>query len=237
MITKLDKTNETAKNIKKPMDSIREAVNGKHTRHAQEEKDSVLEIISDLEKQLEVAFGIKDVQENEIQRLKTALEKAEKRIALGEAKDKETQALLVSQEKMNFNLEFLENERLQTIEKIRELEENLQNKAKEQDESAKRIELLIRDVKSREARIDQMEAELNSANSTIQNFQDRIYATEEAKDELRKKLKEAEEQVALATEEKIKAQSDLEEATESLAEIRTMLSDTRAKAKGHYYKK
>ncbi|MEI7999678.1 MAG: hypothetical protein WCH62_09275, partial [Candidatus Omnitrophota bacterium] len=157
MITKTEKTAETTKGFKKPMDSIREAVRGKNDRRAQEEKDSVLEIISDLEKQLEAAFAIKDAQEKEIEKLKSELEMSDKRNSLGELRNKEIQGLLVSQEKMNFNLEFLENERLQATEQIKALEANINNNSIEKEGFLKRIEQLIREGKAREARIDQME--------------------------------------------------------------------------------
>ena len=233
MIARTERIVETPRTLRKPMDTIREDVQSKHGTHHQEEKDSIFEIISDLEKQLEAAFEIKDAQEREIMRLKDELQKAAQRNAAGEAKIKEIQGILVAQEKMNLHLEFLENERLQSTEQISQLEENLKNIAIQNEDLIKKSEQSAREVKDREARIEQIEAQLNSEHSTIRNFQERIYTVEAQQEELQKKLEEARRQAAVAIEEKEKSQDDLKEATESLAEIRVMLADSRARGRNH----
>lgn len=92
-------------------------------------------------------------------------------------------------------------------------------------------------MKVRESRLDQMETELNNAYQTTQNFQNRIHTTQEGKEDINRKLEETSKQLMESIAEKEEAKRDLQQAKEDLDEIRVMLVDTRAKAKGHFYKK
>ncbi len=222
---------------KKQEEIQKESARGKYFMPAQEEKASVLEIIADLETQLEAAFSIKDEQANEIARLEKELEKAGQRIAVGDVKGKELQDLTASQDKLNSYLEFLENERLGSIERIRALEVQAELFGKEKQELIKKLEEASKELKVRESRLDQMEVELNNAHQTTQNFQSRIHAVQEEKEEFKRKFEQALDELRASVTEKEESKRDLLQAKEDLDEIRTMLSDTRSKAKGHFYKK
>ena len=100
----------------------------KYIMSPDEEKVSVFEIISDLEKQLDTAFSLKDSQEKEILHLKEKLQATEEKAGMSEAKLKELKGLLVSQEELNSELEFLENDRLDTVGKIKSMEETLEGR-------------------------------------------------------------------------------------------------------------
>jgi len=221
--------------IQKPVE--KESARGKYFMPAQEEKASVLEIISDLETQLESAFSIKDEQAEEIARLEKELEKAGQKIVLGDVKAKELQELTASQEKLNSYLEFLENERLSSIEHIKALEVQLEFTGKEKQELINKLEEATKELSSRESRLEQMESELNNAYQTTQNFQNRIHGVQEEKEDFKRKFEQATQQYEASIAEKEEAKRDLQQAKEDLDEIREMLVDTRAKAKGHFYKK
>ena len=137
----------------------------------EEEKISVFEIISDLEKQLDVAFSTKETQEAEILKLRGHLVKMEERAGSSEAKLKELKGMIVSQEELNAQLEFLENERLEAAEKIKSLEENLEQKSTDKKDLQGTIETLNKEINIKGSRIEQIELELNNANKAIQSFQ------------------------------------------------------------------
>ena len=222
---------------KKSFEPEKESARAKYFMPAQEEKASVLEIISDLETQLESAFSIKDEQAAEIARLEKELEKAGERIAVGDVRTKELQELSASQEKLNSYLEFLENERLASIERVRALEVQSEMSNKEKHEFIKKLEETSKELKVMESRLDQMEVELNNAHMTTQNFQNRIHLTQEEKEEYHRKLEQCSEDLRASVVEKEGYKRDLQQAKEDLDEIRLMLTDTRSKAKGHFYKK
>jgi len=222
---------------KKQIETVKESARAKYFMPAQEEKASVLEIIADLETQLEAAFSIKDEQANEISRLEKELDRAGEKIAAGDVKAKELQELLASQEKLNSYLEFLENDRLGSIERIRALEVQSEASGHEKQDLIKKLDDTIKELKVSESRLEQMEMELNNAHMATQNFQNRIHAIQEEKEEFQRKFEQATEQMRNGVVEKEEYKRDLLQAKEDLDEIRTMLSETRAKAKGHLLKK
>ncbi len=209
----------------------------KHLMSPDEEKISVFELISDLEKQLDAAFSIKETQEEEIASLKDKLQKAEAKAAGLDAKVKDLKSAIVSQEELSSQLEFLENEQLEASEKTRALLEEGKQKDVLIKEIEKNLETLTKDIEARDTRVEQVELELNSTNKTVQSFQNQITLLEEEKEELQGKLEHAEEEVSNAVMERDKTAKELEKARESLDEIRVMLADTRAKAREHYYKR
>ena len=221
---------------KKP-EGEKESARAKYFMPAQEEKASVLEIIADLETQLEAAFSIKDEQAAEIARLEKELESAGQQIAVGEVKARELQELMATQEKLNSYLEFLENERLGSIERIRALEVLSEVFNKEKQEFVKELETSSRELKVLESRLEDMETELNNAHMTTQNFQNRIHQVQEEKEEYRRKFEQSSEEFRAGIVEKEGYKRDLQQAKEDLDEIRVMLADTRSRAKGHLYKK
>jgi len=214
-----------------------EGARAKYFMPAQEEKASVLEIISDLETQLEAAFSIKDEQDNEIARLEKELQKAGEQIAVGEVRAKDLQELSASQEKLNSYLEFLENERLGSIERVKALEVQAQVSSRERQDLFKKLEEATSEIKAMESRLEQMELELNNAHITAQNFQNRIHMIQQEKEEFHRKFDQSSQEFRDSVVEKEAYKRDLQQAKEDLDEIRTMLVDTRSKAKGHLYKK
>ena len=224
------------KTLKKQVGAVKEP-RGRAAKYAEEEKANVLEIISDLEQQLETAFGIKESQAKDITRLEKDLEKERQKNDSDQARIREMGDELVSQEKLNFDLEFLENERLESIGQKQSLEEGLKRQNLEKEELAKNIEQLDKDINSRQERIEQLEEELSGAHATIQNFQDHIHAAEKSKEDLRKRVEEKTQEMKVLNEEKEQYERDLKGAKESLEEIHVMLAETRAKAKGRYSKK
>ena len=222
---------------KKPAEPEKESARAKYFMPAQEEKASVLEIISDLETQLEAAFSIKDEQAAEIAKLEKELERAGEKIATGDVKAKELQELSASQEKLNSYLEFLENERLNSIERVRALEVQSEMALRDKQDVIRKLEEALKELKVMQSRLDQMETELNNAHMTTQNFQNRIHMVQEEKEEYRRKFEQSSEEYRAGIVEKEAYKRDLQQAKEDLDEIRLMLSDTRSKAKGHFYKK
>jgi len=215
----------------------KESARGKYFMPAQEEKASVLEIIADLETQLEAAFSIKENQAGEISRLEKELEKAGQRIASGELKAKELEDVLASQEKLNSYLEFLENERLSSLERIKALEVQLEMMGREKQELIRKLEEASKDLRATETRLEHLENELNNAFQTTQNFQSRINLIQNEKEEFKRNFEQVTEQMRASVVEKEEYKRDLLQAREDLDEIRTMLADTRARAKGHLNKK
>jgi len=202
-----------------------------------EEKISVFEIISDLERQLDAAFSMRDAQEEEIAKLKDALAKAESKFAVSDERNKELKGTLVSQEELSSELEFLENERLEAGEKLRFAEEDLKKSLAEKKSVENKAESLVRELDARSTRIEQIELELDSANKTIQSFQNQIALLEDEKEELLSKLDKTNADSSDMIMERDRAKRDLERAKESLDEIRLMLAETRAKTREQYYKK
>jgi chromosome segregation ATPase len=201
-----------------------------------EEKASVFEIITDLEKQLDAAYGTKDAQERELAVLKDKLGKADERIASFDAQVKELKRELVSQKELSSELEFLENERLEAIEKIKTLERQIEEKdglAKEHEAKAREH---VKELESRDARIEQIELELSSANKTVQTFQNQIALLEDEKEELGGRIDSLRVDLDEAIQDRDKQKIELERAKENMDEIRLMLAETRARTREQYYK-
>lgn len=203
---------------------------------AEKEKVNVFEIISDLEKQLDAAFRLKDSQEGEILRLKDKLAKVEEEAAESSAKLKETKGLLVSQDELNAELEFMENERLEIVEKMKAMEKDAQTKASLIKDLENKLGRHDQELAGRDVRMEQIELELTSANKAMQSLHQQISLLEEERDSLDAKLKTTETELKSAMVERDKSREELERAKESLDEIRLMLADTRARARSHYYK-
>ncbi|MBF0387265.1 MAG: hypothetical protein HQL20_05345 [Candidatus Omnitrophica bacterium] len=225
---------EAKSSIRTAVKQVKEAT--KYMMSPDEEKASVFEIISDLEKQLDAAFSLKDAQEKEINHLKDKVAKAEEKAGMAEAKIKEMKGLLVSQEELSSELEFLENERLDTVGKIKSLDEDLEAKDAVIKDLENKIAALDKECESRDTRVEQIELELSSANKTIQSFHHQISLLEDEKESVGGKLEKVENELSGAITERDRYQRELEKAKESLDEIRLMLADTRARARGHYYK-
>lgn len=208
-----------------------------HGMSIDEEKISVFEIISDLERQLDAAFSMKEAQDEEITKLKDALAKIESRLTVSDDRNRELKGMLASQEELSAELEFLENERLEAGEKLRFAEESLQKNTVEKKGIEGKAESLARELEARSVRIEQVEMELDSANKTIQSFQNQIALLEDEKEELLAKLDKESADSSDMVVERDKAKRDLERAKESLDEIRLMLAETRSKTREQYYKK
>lgn len=201
-----------------------------------EEKASVFEIISDLEKQLDGAYAAKDAHERELVTLRDKAAKADEKTASLEAQVKELKRELLSQKELSSELEFLENERLEAIEKIKAIETELEQKDAQLKESEARGREMAKDIQSRDARIDQIELELNSTNRTVQTFQNQISLLEDEKEGLLSKIEGLNKEILDATDESEKSKKDLESAKENMDEIRLMLAETRARTREQYYK-
>ncbi len=208
----------------------------KYIMSPEEEKVSVFEIISDLEKQLDASFNLKDAQEKEIHQLKERAQKAEEKAAITEAKIKEMKGLLVSQEELNSELEFLENERLDSVGKIKTIEDEVEGKEAVIKDLSNKITAVEKECDARDTRIEQIELELSSANKTIQSLHHQVSLLEDEKEGLNGKLQNVNGELSGVIVERDQAKSELERAKESLDEIRLMLADTRARAREHYYK-
>ncbi|MBF0486358.1 MAG: hypothetical protein HQL16_07595 [Candidatus Omnitrophica bacterium] len=208
----------------------------KYIMSPEEEKVSVFEIISDLEKQLDASFSLKDAQEKEIQNLKERAAKAEEKAGISEAKLKEMKGLLVSQEELNSELEFLENERLESVGKMKSVEEELEGRDAVIKDQGNKIAALEKECEARDTRIEQIELELSSANKTIQSLHHQVSLLEDEKEAMAGKLETSDSDLGIAITERDQVKKELERAKESLDEIRLMLADTRARAREHYYK-
>ncbi|MBF0571440.1 MAG: hypothetical protein HQL12_06160 [Candidatus Omnitrophica bacterium] len=208
----------------------------KYIMSPEEEKVSVFEIIGDLEKQLDASFSLKDAQEKDINNLKERCQKAEEKAAIAEAKLKEMKGLLVSQEELNSELEFLENERLESVGKMKSVEEELEGREAVIKDQTNKMAALEKECEARDTRIEQIELELSSANKTIQSLHHQVSLLEDEKESISGKLDAAETQLGSIIAERDQASRELERSKESLDEIRLMLADTRARAREHYYK-
>ncbi len=220
--------------VRSAVKQVKEAA--RYIMSPEEEKVSVFEIISDLEKQLDASFSLKDAQEKEILSLKDRALKAEEKAGIAEAKLKEMKGMLVSQEEMNSELEFLENERLESVGKMKSVEEELEGKEAVIKDLGNKIAALEQECEGRDTRIEQIELELSSANKTIQSLHHQISLLEDEKDAIGEKFETADTELSSAITERDQAKRELERAKESLDEIRLMLADTRARAREHYYK-
>ena len=201
-----------------------------------EEKASVFEIISDLEKQLDAAYAVKDAHEHELIVLKDKMSKADEKNASFEAQVKELKRELLSQKELSSELEFLENERLEAIEKIRALETEFEEKDVQLKECEVRLKEQTKEIQSRDARIDQIELELNTTNGTVQTFQNQISLLEDEKEGLLSKIEGLNAEIQEAAEGSEKSKRELESAKENMDEIRLMLAETRARTREQYYK-
>jgi len=202
----------------------------------EEEKASVFEIISDLEKQLDAAYATKDAQERELGTLRDKLSKAEEKNASFDAQVKELKRELLSQKELSSELEFLENERLEAVEKIKTLEDDLEQKDVQIKELETRAKEQEKEIQGRDARIEQIELELTSTNRTVQTFQNQISLLEDEKEGLLAKIEGMNAELNDAAQDREKAKQDLENAKVNMDEIRLMLAETRARTREQYYK-
>lgn len=201
-----------------------------------EEKVDVFEIITDLEKQLEVAFRIKEAQEREIDKLKDRLGKTEEREGVLNKKLKEAKSTLASQRALNSELEFLENEKLESTEKIKSLEDKLKEETSYAKELEEKIEAFNKEIKARDDRMEQVEFELDESNKAVQSFQNKVKGLDAEKHELLNKIEKVNVEIDNVIAERDKYKKESKKAKDSMDEIRQMLADTRAKARAHYYK-
>lgn len=208
----------------------------RYVMSADEERASVFEIISDLEKQLDSAFILKDSHEKEILELQQELKNSAEKAAMFEAKHKEMKGMLVSQEELNSELEFLENERLETLENVKSMEEKRDAMSAVTKDLQNKILALTKEVEGRDKRIEQIELELASANKTMQSLYHQVSLVEEEKEAISAKLEETGSELSATITERDRDKRELERAKESLDEIRLMLADTRARTRKHYYK-
>lgn len=208
----------------------------KHVISDNGKKVNVFEIISDLEKQLDAAFSLKDAQEEAINGLKEKLEKAEGEIeSLGE-KLETTKAKLVSQEKLRLELEAFENERYEVVTEKKSLKDEIDARSTAIKELENKIAILAQDAEKWDARMGQMELELTNTNATIQTLRHQIFVLEEEKEILSKKLETTEQELSSAVTDRDRSTKELKEAKESLDEIRLTLTDTQVRTRSRYYK-
>lgn len=200
----------------------------------EEEKMSVLEIVSDLEKQLDVAFSIKDAQAGEIEKLKEELQDFRNKITNAQARIKELEGSLMEQEALNSKLEFLENERLKACEEIKGLEQQFQQEVAIVKSEGTSIEKFNEEKKNYLERIEHIEVELESTKSMLQGLQNQNLVLRNEKDALFRKLTDAQQDRNIAVRDKDFCQKELDKAKESLEEIRLMLSQTKARAREQY---
>lgn len=202
----------------------------------EEEKMSVLEIVSDLEKQLDVAFSIKDAQAEEIDKLKQELRNSRDKITNAQAQIKELEEALMEQEALNSKLEFLESERLKACEEIKGLEQKLRQEVATVKSEETSIEKVNEEKRNYLERIEHIEAELESTKSMLQGLQNQNLVLRNEKDALFRKLNDAEQERNIAVRDRDNCQKELDKAKESLEEIRLMLSQTKARARDQYIK-
>ena len=230
------------KNDKRPHDHIGPD-NGKRVKRALShidseaaEKADVFKIISDLEKQLDAAFSLKDAQEKEIQDLKESLAGAEERAATLEEGLEEAKGKLVAQRKLELELESFENEQFEMLSEKRLLKEEIAAGSAVKKELENKIAVLAEEGETWNTRIAQMEQEISSSNATIQNLRHQIFVLDDAKDVLSNKIEAVEAELSSVTTERDRSKKELLQAKESLDEIRLTLVDTRTRARGRYYK-
>jgi chromosome segregation ATPase len=200
------------------------------------EQVDVFSIISDLEKQLDAAFGLKDIQEKEIQDLKESLATADKKIGELEAELEETKGELVEQRKIELELESFENEQFEMLSEKRLLKEEITAGSAVKNDLENKIAALTKESETWNTRIAQMEQEISSSNAMIQNLRHQIFVLDDEKDVLSSKIEAMEAELSSVTTERDRSKKELIQAKESLDEIRLTLVDTRTRARGRYYK-
>lgn len=201
-----------------------------------DEKASVFEIIADLEKQLDASFSLKDSSEKDILILKEAVMRAEEKAAIHEAKLREMKGMLLPQEELNADLESLEDERLESVGRMKTLKEEIEAREVQIKNLGNKIAALDRECEARDTRIEEVEVEASGSNRTIQGLHHQVSLLEDEKDASTGKLEELSLKLSSIIVERDRARRDLEQARESLDEIRLMLAETRARARAHYYK-
>ncbi|MFC1461983.1 hypothetical protein ACFLQU_00115 [Verrucomicrobiota bacterium] len=202
-----------------------------------DEDAGIFDIISDLETQLDLAFEMKDAQEEEITRLKQRLAPMEDNAAELQTEISTLQAALASQEERNSALEFLEDERLDAGKKIGSLRDDLSRKSLAIDKLEGQIEALSSDVEVRDERLEEVELELGGLTEATQTFRNDILLLEQEKQALTTELEGTAKELNDAIAQRDKSRDEFEQAKQSLDDIRSTLSRTRAKARARYYRK
>jgi chromosome segregation ATPase len=202
-----------------------------------DENTGIFDIISDLEAQLDVAFEMKDAQEEEIARLRQRLAPLEEYAAGLETEISRLKTEMAAQEERNSALEFLENERLAASREIGALREELDRKSVTIDKLEGRIEVLASDVEVRDARLEELEQELTGLSEAEQSLRNDVIVLEQEKEALAARVESTNEELNNAIAERDKSRDEFEQAKQSLDDIRSTLSRTRAKAKARYYRK
>lgn len=202
-----------------------------------DENASIFDIISDLETQLDIAFEMKDAQEEEIFRLRGQLAPLEEHASELQAEISGLKAALAAQEERNSALEFLEDERLDAGKQMGSLREELNRKSVVIDKLEGRIEALTSDVEVRDTRLEEIELELVSLTEATQAFRNDILMLEQEKEALTTELEKTAKELTDAIAERDRSRDEFEQAKQSLDDIRSTLSRTRAKARARYYRK
>jgi chromosome segregation ATPase len=205
-------------------------------KFTEEEKKSVLRIISDLEKQLDAAFNIRDAQEEEIGKLKQSWARAEEKSASLAVKLEETSLQLVSQGELKSELKFLQNEKLEDGKKIKGLEEGRKGHIARIEALENDVAELTNETKVRNDRIQQIQLDLDNASSEIQELQTKLSALEEVKCKLEAENYKLSKGLEEAIQEREDSKLELEKAKDSIDEIRLMLNETRTKSRERLYK-
>lgn len=203
----------------------------------EEDTSDVFEIISDLDKELDVAFASKDAREDEITALKQRLAGREETAVSLEAEVRNLKSALRSQEEMNSALEFLESERLEATKTIKTLEEQLDHKSVVIEDLKEQIDIYAADIKARDIRIEQIELEAVSSTKIMRDLQGRVTLLEQEKKTLIDELESTMDEMRTAIMQRDESRKELDRTKQGLDKIRQTLSKTRAKAKGHYYRK
>lgn len=198
--------------------------------------ENVFEIISDLEKQLDAAFSLKDAQERSIKNLKEELENKEGKIGALEGKLDDARARMVSQEKLRLELEAFENERYEMVDEKKDLKTEIGLRSASIKELENKLALLVEESEGQSTRMGQVELELANTKAVIKTLHNQIFRLEEEKDGLSRNLEKTEENLSSAITQRDRNKKELEEAKKSLEEIRLTLADAQARARGRYYK-
>lgn len=204
---------------------------------SEEEIVSVLEIISDLEEQLDATFAVRETQEQELAVLRPKVEEADLTIARLEGKAAGLEAALASQEEMKSQLEFFEEAQLASSERIRSMQRELKEKSATIKELELRDQAHAAELEARDTRIEQLELENKSFRTGIMDLQNQVSLLQLEPADLQEKIDDLEKELAATVTDRDKIKKDLAKRNGSMAEIRQMLTETRAKARKHYYKK
>ncbi len=203
----------------------------------QEEDASIFEIVSDLGRELDAGFSMRVAQEEEMAGLKERLEAAVERVAALDGEGNELKKMLVSQEALSAQLEFLENERLEAGERIASLERGTKEKSAGMKELGNKVKALTKGIDARDTRIEQIEQELDSTNATVQSFQSQISLLEDEKEDMSDRMAAAASEAEKAIADRDRSQAEMQRAKDSLNEIRLMLAEARAKARKRHYQR